>query len=179
MESLERSGGPAGLAVTNAQEIIKKLQLGEMDDSSSKEKQTRHGENRIRNCVKFNLANGYRLITIKDHETIRLVFMGNHDECDRWLEKNRGLEIAPDENEIDFPPDIITNETLTPAAQNPDPVPPEDDYETELLTRVNDSILRQIFFNPAGTNKQKSSGKRSSLVPNHDRDEKISKHQIN
>ena len=51
---------------------------------------TNHGENRIKSCFKYDLGLGYRLITIHKNKTIYVTFIGNHDDCDKWLNKNSG-----------------------------------------------------------------------------------------
>ena len=51
---------------------------------------TNHGENRIKSCFKYDLGLGYRLITIHKNKTIYVTYIGNHDDCDKWLNKNSG-----------------------------------------------------------------------------------------
>lgn len=41
---------------------------------------------RIKNLVKFNLGKGYRLVTIKEKTQLFIMFIGDHDQCDRWLD---------------------------------------------------------------------------------------------
>lgn len=57
-------------------------------------KTTHHGESRLKNCVKYDLGDGCRLITIQDNKMILLAYFGDHDECDKWLEAHRGHELA-------------------------------------------------------------------------------------
>ena len=54
---------------------------------------TNHGESRIRGCKKFDLGDGYRLITVNDGIYCLFCFVGNHDKCDQWLTKNSGLRV--------------------------------------------------------------------------------------
>lgn len=42
-------------------------------------------DKRVKNCLKFNLGKGYRLICIKEKKEIFVMFMGDHDSCDAWL----------------------------------------------------------------------------------------------
>jgi superfamily I DNA/RNA helicase len=57
---------------------------------------TNHGESRIRSCVKFDLGDGFRLITQQANKCVVLLFVGNHDACEDWLNRNRGLEVVFD-----------------------------------------------------------------------------------
>jgi len=55
---------------------------------------TKHGESRIPHCIKYDLGNGYRLITTQNNSCCVLCYVGNHDDCDRWIKKNQGLNIT-------------------------------------------------------------------------------------
>ena len=51
---------------------------------------TNNGETRIRSCVKYSLGDGYRLVTVKRDLIIWLLYVGNHDDTDRWITRNSG-----------------------------------------------------------------------------------------
>jgi len=53
-------------------------------------KTTNHGESRIKSCVKYDLGAGFRLVTVNTQKMIWLLFVGNHDAADKWLDKNSG-----------------------------------------------------------------------------------------
>lgn len=53
-------------------------------------KTTNHGESRIKSCVKYDLGAGFRLVTVNTQKMIWLLFVGNHDVADKWLDKNSG-----------------------------------------------------------------------------------------
>ena len=53
---------------------------------------TKYGEKRIKNCRKYDLGCGYRLITVERGETVFVSFMGTHDNCQRWLENNSRMK---------------------------------------------------------------------------------------
>ncbi|HXZ02755.1 MAG TPA: UvrD-helicase domain-containing protein [Stellaceae bacterium] len=55
---------------------------------------TDHGESRIKGCVKYELGDGCRLITLQTDKTIALCFVGDHDDCEHWLNKHSGLVIT-------------------------------------------------------------------------------------
>lgn len=62
---------------------------------------TDHGESRIKHCIKRDLGHGCRLITIIDNNMTILCYAGTHDDCDVWLDRNRGLELTiNDKNEL-------------------------------------------------------------------------------
>ena len=51
---------------------------------------TNYGENRIKNCRKYDLAGASRLITVQTDGTCILLFAGSHPDCDHWLDSNAG-----------------------------------------------------------------------------------------
>ena len=62
---------------------------------------TNHGESRIQHCVKYDLGRGYRLVTIKHQGIVSLEFVGNHDETDRWLDRNAGRTLITDRSTLE------------------------------------------------------------------------------
>lgn len=55
---------------------------------------TNHGENRINKCLKYDLIGFSRLITIQDNGIVLFCFAGDHDTCDAWLVRNKGMTIV-------------------------------------------------------------------------------------
>ena len=53
-------------------------------------KTTNHGESRIKSCIKYDLGAGFRLVTVNTEKMIWLLFVGNHDAADKWLDNNSG-----------------------------------------------------------------------------------------
>jgi hypothetical protein len=92
LANLRRSGKKAGLAAERADQMIARLRAGiflpEQVASA-----TKHGELRIKGCIKYDLGGGYRLVTLKESHRIYLLYIGSHDECHRWIENNRDLPL--------------------------------------------------------------------------------------
>lgn len=57
---------------------------------------TNHGESRIHKCVKYDLGNGWRLITQQTDKLCIFLFVGSHDDADQWLERHKGMQPAVD-----------------------------------------------------------------------------------
>jgi hypothetical protein len=57
---------------------------------------TKHGESRIEHCVKYDLNDFARLVTVQDQGLCLLLFVGDHEDADRWLENNKGLKLTRD-----------------------------------------------------------------------------------
>jgi superfamily I DNA/RNA helicase len=89
LNKLWRKGGRFQKAADEVLAVIGSASL--RDDPFASLRQTHHGESRIKNCIKFDLENFCRLITVRVGEAWILLYCGSHEECDRWLDTNRGL----------------------------------------------------------------------------------------
>lgn len=89
VQALQKRGGNFQIASRTVAEIIGKMRLG-VDDPLKGIKITNHGESRIKHCVKYDLSGYVRLITIQDNNVFTLKFLGTHEECDSWLDANKG-----------------------------------------------------------------------------------------
>lgn len=93
IEALKKNGKTGMTLANKAKTIIESLASGSvqhhLDTIGSF---TKYGEKRIRNCRKYDLGWGYRLITLQRGETVYIPFLGSHDNCQRWLENNSRLK---------------------------------------------------------------------------------------
>ena len=55
---------------------------------------TNHGETRIKNCVKYDLGDGWRLVTRQTEKICTFLFVGDHDDTDRWLDGHKGENVG-------------------------------------------------------------------------------------
>lgn len=90
MLKLRGQGGVGQRAYAEAARIITSLRYG-VDELN---KLTNHGESRIKSCRKYDLPGAHRLVTVQTDGFIYLLFVGDHQEVDRWLDHHRGLVIT-------------------------------------------------------------------------------------
>ena len=91
--ALEKAGKSGKTLAQKATRIIDSLASGEVrNPMDAVENYTKYGEKRIKNCRKYDLGCGYRLITLQRGETVFIPFLGSHDECQRWLKINNRLK---------------------------------------------------------------------------------------
>jgi len=104
---------------------------------------TKYGEKRLKNCRKYDLGCGYRLITLQRGGKVFITFLGTHDECQRWLENNSRLkEVVAGKGmlfQISDKNSLPANITSTFSA------PPAKDAEDEALLKLSDRELRRVF----------------------------------
>lgn len=142
LNELREKGGSSSLAAKKVDDLIKRLLLRGRDYSHAVGKLTKNGEFRIKHCKKYDLGNGYRLICFEEGNQLVLLYVGTHDECSRWLERNKGLKYRIDDCNGDF---LVTKEIPAvhlPKGKVKDPV---GEYEENIMSKIDDKTLRKIF----------------------------------
>ncbi|MCF8057437.1 MAG: hypothetical protein K9K37_12475 [Desulfocapsa sp.] len=138
-----KTGKRGALAAGRAELIIENLPRIPWHSPEILCRRTKKGELRIKNCEKYDLGGGYRLICTRKGKHLFLLFVGTHDDCDRWLENNKGMEPEIDINDksISFKEKAsLLIETFPDEAETD-----IDVYEQELLEKIDDKTLRYIF----------------------------------
>jgi len=139
MDNLRKSGGKATLAARRAEEIIEVLKSKPDGVHQFHNRLTKHGELRIDRCIKYDLGGAYRLVGVRKGRNLVFTCVGTHDDCDRWIENNRGHVPATKLGEPSPRPvvqaDTSADETIEPQA----------DYDSLLLDQIDEKLLRRIF----------------------------------
>ena len=142
LELLRRSDKKAALAAGKVEEIITRLQSGE-DLPAQAGSVTKHGELRIKGVMKYDLGSGYRLVALQQDGRFFLLFVGSHDDCNRWIENNRELSMDQLEQRCAALPvqtGRLNEDMACETAQFM-----MDDYDDDPLDRVSEQDLRRIF----------------------------------
>lgn len=140
LQSMQRGDKSGRDAAGRAMKIIADLQCDPLHDEAEC-KRTKYGELRLQHCRKYDLACGYRLIGLKRQGRLIFVYIGSHDDCQRWIENNR-------ENlqEIESEPVLRGKDDSTQRISESQAAEPEiDEYEEQLMTRIDELVLRDIF----------------------------------
>jgi hypothetical protein len=125
------------------------MRKGEEQGEFLSNKRTKNGELRIKNCIKYDLGGGYRLVTIRNYEHLLVVFIGTHDETNQWIENHRDDVFLPGDSNY-------SHELISANPEKQEEIDPEpqqelpwsegiDLYEQELMARLDESVLRSIF----------------------------------
>ena len=148
LQALGKSDRKGILAAGQTELIIAHFRNYGVETGEIRSKRTRHGESRLKNCRKYDLGGGYRLITLQEGGQILFACVGSHDDTDHWLERNRGTTIG---TELQLGP----GETIRFCKRPGDgPCPPElvqlegdtiEQYEADLLRRIDEKTLCQVF----------------------------------
>ena len=142
LNMLREKGGTALIAVKKSEEIINRIITKRREHSHKIGKQTKNGELRIKHCIKYDLGNGYRLICIRKGSHLTFSFVGNHDDCSRWIERKKGIKYDIDNNYNNM---LLTKENTSMNFESVEEIDLVEEYEENIMKRVNDKILRTIF----------------------------------
>lgn len=92
LRTLQRKGGRALDAFKQVTKAIALWEAGEEAELT----RTNWGEKRIPHIVKYDLA-GYCRLVVREHEGTRApLFVGEHEDVDNWLDRNRGADFVID-----------------------------------------------------------------------------------
>jgi len=145
--TLARGDKVASLAAYRAEEIIEKLASGDYQAIEILSRRTKHGELRIDGCRKYNLGGGYRLVCVKQEGSLAATYVGSHDDCNRWIENNRGFELEL--------PSLSDSLRVSESRESSDSRDSESeicepDYDDILMAKIDQKILRHIFCGLCG-----------------------------
>jgi len=146
LDDLRKKGGIAETAAKKALDFINTVTGSEGQKVREKHSFTRHGEARIRNCRKVDLGCGYRLICLLKDGQLILLYVGSHDECSRWLMRNRRMNY--EFNEVAKTVTAARERESQKETINTDTDEERniaDKYEAELMSEVDDAVLRKVF----------------------------------
>lgn len=143
LEELKELENATAFAAKKADAIIKALLNGRKPAMAGK--LTRHGDARIKRCLKYDLGQGYRLVCVKEGNDIYVLFTGSHDSCDTWLDKNRNLKLASVRDAMES---LKVKPALYPVSHEESGnilgAEPED-YDEILLESISQKDLRLVF----------------------------------
>ncbi|HBA88315.1 MAG TPA: hypothetical protein DCZ75_10105 [Geobacter sp.] len=161
LEALRLGGGDAAIAAKRAERLVTEMSM-ECPSGIERRWQTHNGEARIDGCRKFYIGRRFRLICIKGERQVVFAFAGPHDECDRWIEKNRNRDFSPllaagaaADWTASLPEAPAASEAAMPALGASEPGP-ETDYEAYLRQRISERDLSAFLgelFSPGKLNR--------------------------
>jgi hypothetical protein len=145
LQSLFKADKKAVLAARKADEILDQLRKnGGTIPVAVNLKRTKNGEHRAAKCEKYDLGAGYRLVTLRNDFSLFVVFIGTHDECDRWFKKQKEINASRESGHVEIIPADSKSDDVK-ESEIPGEETEDDIYEKELLSRIDDKLLCTIF----------------------------------
>lgn len=92
IQKMVKAGGSSQKAAILVQAMFGRIALEQ--DPFEGLQVTNHGETRIDKCIKYDLAGRARLITVQDEKVVFFLFLGNHEDADKWLDRNKDVKFS-------------------------------------------------------------------------------------
>ena len=147
LDTLAKGDKTAARAAARAEEIMARLASGDSQAIEVVSRRTKHGELRINGCRKYSLGGGYRLVFVKRGSHLVATYVGSHDDCNRWIENNRGFEPElPSHSSAPFPSENQESES----PRDSEVEEREPDYDDTLMKQIDEKMLRRIFTGLCG-----------------------------
>lgn len=141
IEDMRCDGGVSKIVANRAEKMISNLQKKRGNHISAL-KFTRNGENRVKNCLKIELGHGFRIICFKKDASLFMINLFSHEESHKWLNERLGKIF----NETLI---VYDNFVLFETENNDNDIATEDfeidEYENNLMSRIDENILKSIF----------------------------------
>ena len=149
LHKLRRAGGRSALAAEQAEAIMATL-ASAPGTPEPVHRLAKFGERRIEGCQKYDLGAGYRLVYVKEAEHTIFLFVGTHDDCNRWLTNNKylhdlQLDRLDDEAGDNLEP-TVARDVVAPAHEANDDM----DYDDMLMQQIDEQTLRRVFHGLCG-----------------------------
>lgn len=144
LEALWQRGEKGMAAAQKAGELLEALTRNGPPDLKRIWKLTGWGEKRIEGCIKYDLGEGFRVICFRRGETLFISFVGDHDECQKYLDHYSGRHNwVAKENGTTRPV------RLAEGSADPEATPPDEDFDQDyddlLIEQIDEKTLRKIF----------------------------------
>ncbi|WP_139249370.1 hypothetical protein [Malonomonas rubra] len=148
LKTLQRSDKKGAAAAIRAESLISSIASGQLSEEEMLSKLTKNGELRLSNCRKFDLGSGYRLISLREENSLCFAFVGTHDACDRWLNNRRAEGVTLNRSHLKS---VCVNQDQVAETDLPEELlQAEAEYEAYLSSKLDDETLRAIFSGLCG-----------------------------
>jgi hypothetical protein len=146
LEGLRKAGKKAELAASKCETILHDISKYGCQCETVLCQRTRNGELRIKNCVKYDLGGGYRLVTIRVDCHLFIPFIGSHDDTDQWIEHHRYDTFVPRKLLYRCEERVAQSDLAEKSHSEPQMVDDlGDEYEDQLIARLDEGQLKSIF----------------------------------
>lgn len=145
LSQLRRSGKQGEFAAEQFNFLINFLRQGCMLEPKVYSRRTKNGEKRLSNCIKYDLGNGYRLVTVLKGNRLFIPFIGSHDETGKWIDRHKHDTFSENDPAYDRE-QVSCLEKEDGVQAELYPVERERDiYEEHIRASIDESILKEIF----------------------------------
>lgn len=126
LNRMETLGKVSSISARRARTIIQSLVQGIQPSCAGL--LCKRKDARVSELFKFNLGSGYRLLCIREKDSVHILYVGSHDNCETWLNANRGKK--PHKTEVS------TNVCYVEPSES----------DTQAITLMEQSVSDDFYF---------------------------------
>ena len=140
LQAMYKAGKNERNIARRAEKIIVALQTDPLHEETEC-RRTHYGENRLKDCRKYDLSCGFRLVGLKRGRRLIFTCIGSHDDCQLWIENHR-----KNREEIESAPVPMSYcENTQESSVHSERESNIDEYEEQLMAKIDERMLCEIF----------------------------------
>jgi len=141
LEQMKAKENAPKFAAKRAETIIGALRNGAAITRAGRLSKTKDA--RIRQLFKYDLGNGFRLISLKDKSALFILFVGSHDRCDTWLDTYSNKK--PHHTEVPMTSYVVAKKRPAEKIFQKSYFPKPDADLCDMLPDISQKELRKVF----------------------------------
>lgn len=141
LTAMEGQANAPFIAACRARKIIESMIQGQTSQAAGLFRA--RSDTRVKNSWKYDLGAGYRLICIRTKQIIYVMYAGDHESCDAWLNNNSKKQ--PQNTEIDMTAFTIRDTPEPFDFQTDRSQDREPDFDDQYLTPIPQEYLKKVF----------------------------------
>ncbi len=138
LTALEKQAKNPSIVAARARRVIGALIRGMPLAGAGRLK--RKTDKRVKNCLKFDLGLGYRMVCIKEEKIIYVLFVGDHDNCDNWLDNHSRKK--PHKTELEMHSHTIAKKC---ASMSKNTISMVVSFDDPCFCHIGQKDLRRVF----------------------------------
>lgn len=140
LQGMYKAGKNERNIARRAKKILLDLQADPLHEETEC-RRTHYGENRLKDCRKYDLSCGFRLVGLKRDRRLIFTCIGSHDDCQHWIENHRK---NPEKIESIPVPESGSEDSQEPVPQGW-AESDIDEYEEQVMAKIDEQMLSEIF----------------------------------
>ena len=140
LQAMSKAGKNERKIARRAEKILVDLQADPLHEETEC-RRTHYGENRLKDCRKYDLSCGFRLVGLRRDRRLIFTCIGSHDDCQHWIENHQKNPEKIESVPVSESCSENSQESISHRRTEPD----IDEYEEHLMARIDEQMLCEIF----------------------------------
>lgn len=135
----------ADLSILKCRQLLSDIREYGVHHNKVVSKRTKKGEQRIKNCVKYDMGGGYRLVTVLCGNHLFIAYLGSHDGTDLWFDRHKEDDFTKESPNYKLKWIHTCEDKNRLQGSIGTELVESDAYEAQLERKLDETILCSIF----------------------------------